>query len=237
MAAKRLIIIVDSLRYDHHKLLGLEEPIWCIQAMAYSYGTWTAFQEINRYMQQDDAAAKVILTAGWPQKLDSGNITMLSKSLFPLKDNRQDILDIAEDIATIGCKGESQPSEVSSLFLVHDFWVHNYWQDVVPDTKGPCDVKDKRLLLPAYKNRVAQTGKWIEQLRGKLGGWDIYITADHAELFWNGKSPDWGHGPRVQHNPLLYQIPIIGLDGAPFLNYTQLFAGPHHSLPAPRIGL
>lgn len=214
---KRLVIIVDSLRFDCSRLLGLKRPYWCFQVLSYANGTLAAFREISRHIQQHKGSKIIFTGGGYPEMAKwADDVELIDNKMFPLRE-MGDL--IRQKIAG---------SPAKTLLIVHDYWLHNYWEDVCPEHK-PCywwkSPPDKKKLKEAYYKRTSQTGEMIEKLRADMPeGWNMYITADHGELFWeDGKS--YGHGPGAGESLLVYHIPVIGLDDSPMLNYTQLWTG------------
>lgn len=213
---KRLVLIVDSLRYDYVPFLNLKEKWWCLPTISYAYGTAPAFKNIKKEMDRFQGD-KILYTAGHPELLKWGGVQIRNESLFSFIDQQDKILD------------DMQKAEDDTLIVVHDFWVHNYWCDACPENR-PCnwwkEKPDVKKLKEAYQKRTEIMGNQINRFREdlveNLFDWEFYITADHSELFWED-GEHYGHGPASGDIPDVRMIPLIGLNGVPVITYGQLF--------------
>lgn len=213
MGMSRFILVVDSLRYDYAKYLYIKQEHWCNQERSFADGTRPAFIEIGKRIKSWQGQ-KIIYTAGHTQQLEWQGVELRSPSLYPFMDCQNEIIK------------ELFRPEDDKLLIVHDFYVHQYWIDVCPDNKPNKWHKDKpdiEALKNAYRMRVKDIGVTINNfLKYIPHGWNIYITADHAECFWeDGES--FGHGPGAKGSELVYTIPLIGIADTPILKYHEIF--------------
>ena len=206
----RMVIIVDSLRYDCAELLDLK-PCWILPTIALGAHTADVFRELDLWKWE---GPKIMFTGGWPLKLSWPDV-QLHSCLYPLAEKQ-------DEISNIIAKSNSLNKD-NVLLIVHDYFVHNYFEQV-DDGKSPRKWEGKvpEHAFAAYRTRCIKTGQMIRELLKYTMNWDVYVTADHGECFCED-GISYHHGGLANKSPLVYQIPIIGIKNAPILSFTQLF--------------
>lgn len=209
---KRLVIIIDAMRYDALEMLNIERPHWALPSISFGDGTLPAFTEIARLVRN----ATVFTGGGYVSQVQwDKSIEVIDNRMFPLTNMEQEII--------------ARLKNRDGLVIVHDYFVHNYWQDAGNTPAGI--FKNVQLAKAAYDGRVRVMGQRINRFLSKVSsGWDVYVTADHGEVF-KEDGVSFGHGKGARHHEKVYQIPVIGVGHVPVLNYAQLFSG--RTLPRP----
>lgn len=196
---KRLIFIIDTLRYDCVEHLGLDG--WEKPAFSFADGTLGAFTEISKRVKKFQGKKILFTGGGYVSKVNWEGVEVIDNRLFPLKNLRPQIIQKIKE-----CTNQT-------LFMVHDYWVHNWWQDIENKKPPQWDniFRDIEAAKVAYIQRIRTTGEWIQEILVEISeNWNVYVTADHGEVF-KDDGVHWGHGESAGNCVQVFQIPILGV--------------------------
>jgi len=204
---KRLIIILDDLRRDVareylHPIIG--GSFYPCESL--DYWTFPVFGQISVLL--DDVTCKkcIITGGGWIERIRFKNTSVRVFSLSPIMDNFGDIISYAK-------KGKS-------LVIVHDFYVHQYFEDIDRPIRD-WDVRMRDKLWKLYCDRTKQVAEKVKDLISNFENWQIYITTDHGEAFWDD-GVNYHHPPEFEACGIIREIFVIAYN-SPKLDYKQLF--------------
>jgi len=167
-----MVIILDAVRWDvaleylwpayKGELIKVRTPV-----------DWTlAFYEMAKPWIESFPGKVSLMTCGWGQKAEVKSDRGPWGHMFPIRDN---LYEIIRELIKL-----SKPE--NSLLVVHDFFVHNYFDDIGGLSK----------LVPGNKARA--WGSYISRLQniikplkeaiaeGQARGFEVFITADHGNV-------------------------------------------------------
>jgi len=179
-----MVIILDAVRWDVAieylwpavcgKLIRVRTPI-----------DWTlAFYEMAKPWIESFPGTVSLMTCGWGQKAEVKCDRGPWGHMFPLRDNLYEI--IRELIKLSRTDG-------NSLLVVHDFFIHNYFDDI--GGLKSLTPANQNQAWGAYLYRVESIlPSIVEAIKaGQTHGFEVFLTADHGEAFWE-KGSQCHHG-------------------------------------------
>jgi len=188
---KRLVIILDTLRRDVAKEIlapaFAEAKFHEIEAIGAC--TITCFPHFAKAINEFKGHKAIVTGGGFAgaffgkYKYDYNNAT----TMFPL--------------FKAGVLPDLDKQKGNTLLVVHDYYIHNYFDDVGKSKPiswvGGISDDRKEELFEAYHQRTRECIPRIQMLLGRFKGWEVYITTDHGEAFWE-RDERYHHGRMSQ---------------------------------------
>jgi hypothetical protein len=178
---KRLIVIIDSLRYDAAKEIlfpKLGGKLYKVKA----FGSWTrpVFQRISELIRDFPGWKGLVTSGGWTSRL------FINWQLDYYND--QHVLALTDfDFQMLYRQLENKEH---CMLMVHSGEVHQYFEDLgIKDPRKELASYDHFIALQAYRGRVKRLLPLLEHLFLLFEGYEKYVTSDHGEAFWeDGKT-------------------------------------------------
>lgn len=231
---KRLIIILDALRYDYAKNLILPEFKDCKihKLSALGYSTLPVFAKIGYFLSTYKGNVVILGGRGLPEMTLCRN--------FILKDKEPPECPFITEVDKIGVMLMSCSY---NILIIHGYHIHNWPFDVTrKQSEKCCYIVDKQAGIEAYTRRVKDVVTRLKQVveEAKKYNWEIFITSDHGEALWDdgihyGHSleshmstpmpgvcpdPDDGYVPEE-----VRVVPVIDFQNYKKIDFNSLFSG------------
>jgi hypothetical protein len=223
---RRLIIVVDNLRYDMVEelmLSKLEGSLFKEKAL----GTWT-FPAVQKFCDL------LGVFQGWKGILTGGGYAnyLLAKSNFYCDSYTEWFNSKGIDIINFTLDRIIPESSERVIFLIHTYEVHQYFADLgFKNPREQLRYIAPEIALNAYKDRVKLVTDWIKQIENILfNDWEVIITSDHGEAFFeDGKHYHHGmKGKEKEYKEVkeVMDVPILVLrKKVENVDYIKIFTG------------